>query len=753
MKIGHILCLSTFVLFTSCVSSVPFTKYTADTQDATEQARWAALNCHDPKLFQDDDGTYYVYSTDASIGNVHKKGLQLRYSKDLVNWTTYDKAVITVWDDNMLSWMNQKKETASTWAPTIVKQNGKYYMFHGLIADGALPNGPTAWIGLSIADSPFGPFVPAHVYDSKTYSQSTLVRYAWESHDDIVAYSYDDESFSAYIGGEMNEMTVNSITVNGEKKTDSKINLSKDNWTNLLGKAYTGVNNLKGDFTIKYDITLTNPGVNSWEKWAFVLVDEKHRSGWYMRADSYTNNATALNNVAANLYGEGHAASVSYSIPDGIAAANLYRKDMRLLVNVDYKISDGSCFISVYSNGAVIYTAKASRFVSNVVYKTVNTSSFDTKETVGEKTSSTDNWAYGFGCIDPEFVTDMATGNIMRNKFGDYYMTYGSWKGGIALITVDSETFKPTYVDSNGVHHVLEAPLDTEKEAVGKLLVGGEGASYEGAQLIYNSNTGYYYMFVSMGDLTYEYRVGVGRSKDIEGPYLDASARDMRKVNNIPGSAEYYHNVGSKILGAYKFAGERGWRSPGGQSILRNADGKILLANHTRTDFLASYYFYLQIHEMLFTSDGWPVLNMNEYDGNASNGKKELNADVISGLYDVVLTRRSSELKTGSRFTDMTANNAFSAEDAFVTPSVRVSFNPDGSITGAMAGSWTYSGKNEDGNDKIDIEIAGVGSFTGFVMYATDFSRIESVTRSTITFSSISTDCGEYLFGNKRNYR
>ena len=48
------------------------------------QGTWGALNCHDPKLFQDADGTYYVYSTDAAIGDFGEKGLQIRTSKDLV---------------------------------------------------------------------------------------------------------------------------------------------------------------------------------------------------------------------------------------------------------------------------------------------------------------------------------------------------------------------------------------------------------------------------------------------------------------------------------------------------------------------------------------------------------------------------------------------------------------------------------------------------------------------------------------------
>ena len=132
--------------------------------------------------------------------------------------------------------------------------------------------------------------------------------------------------------------------------------------------------------------------------------------------------------------------------------------------------------------------------------------------------TANENWENGFGCIDPEFVMDVATGQLMKYDIGGnecYALTYGSWKGGIALVYVDAKTFKPVN-DKTGEE--LDAPLDSIEGNCGTLIAGGFGAAYEGAQLIYNSETGYYYIFVSMGDLNIEYRVGVGRSKELTGP-------------------------------------------------------------------------------------------------------------------------------------------------------------------------------------------------------------------------------------------
>ena len=760
MRKTALLILASGLMAVSCATHTPFTKYTADTEEAYKQASWGALNTHDPKLFQDDDGTFYVYSTDASIGNEHKRGLQVRTSKDLLTWTAHPEPVIVNWDPDMLAWMKQTEETATTWAPTVVKQNGKYYMFHGIIADGALPTGPTAWIGLAIADSPLGPFEPAQVKEPETYKQSALVRYAWETNDKPMKFVPNENSrFSAYIGGEMNMMTVSGIKVNGGRNIlEEPVRLFKGNWTDLNGPSYKGVDGLTGDWTVEFQIRLDSTGDNDWEKWAFALYDEETGGGWYLRGDSYSNNATAAG-AETNLYGSDFGANVEYFPKNGREAAALYNDRMNLTVRATYDEDEGSCLVEALSKGEVIYSAKGERFTTDMIFDTLNTSSFDTATTVGEKSVSQDPWTRGFGCIDPEFVADVATGRIMRNSFGDYYMTYGSWKGGIALITVDSKTFKPTYVDKSGKRHILDAPLDTVEGAFGTRIAGGEGAAYEGAQLIYNSDTGYYYIFVSMGNLTYEYRVGVGRSKDILGPYMDASGRNMSEVTDKAGSANYYHNAGSKIIGAYQIKDERGWRSPGGQSILRANDGRIMFANHTRTQFLPSYFFYLQIHEMFFTESGWPVLNMNEFAPNEA-GDRLFRTSRIPGKYDVVVTKRSGKVQKGSQFPDTTAAEDFSESDGWVTESERIKLCKDGTISGAYTGSWTFS-KDDDTPENamaIKIKLDGKGSFEGYVLSATDFSRLDRTRRDTVTISAICTEknssaSGEYLFGNKRNYK
>ena len=124
------------------LASYVYTKYSNGASDSREssQTDWKMANCHDPKLFQDDDGTYYVYATDASCGNIGNVGLHIRYSTDLVNWTGVSTSAIQgFWDEDFLAWegftasssetlQNNSSYTAYTWAPTVIKLNGLYYM-------------------------------------------------------------------------------------------------------------------------------------------------------------------------------------------------------------------------------------------------------------------------------------------------------------------------------------------------------------------------------------------------------------------------------------------------------------------------------------------------------------------------------------------------------------------------------------------------------------------------------------------------
>ncbi|MCR5252869.1 MAG: glycoside hydrolase family 43 protein [Treponema sp.] len=561
--------------------------------DNPVQGQWGTLNCHDPKIFQDDDGTFYVYSTDASIGDRGRKGLQIRKSKDLVNWECLsDSALQDNWDKPWLEWVGfEDEEEASSWAPSVIKQNGLYYMLHGIITDRINKNYPSSEITLAIADNPEGPFYPASVAVKKNKNIARVLK--------------------------------------------------------KLG--------------VKYK------------------------------------------------------------------SSGIVRYSMQEDFNEEFN-SKSENFRACYNNG---------------LYNTQTGEEFDFI-----------SWLCGFGCIDPEFVMDVETGNLMEYEIKGqncYALSYGSWKGGIALIYLDKNSLKPVNpVDGK----IIDFTADSVPNAFGTAIAGGYGAAYEGSQIIFNSKTSYYYLFVSMGNLEHDYRVGVGRSKNLCGPYFDASGKSML-LDGITSSS--YHTIGSKIKGAFQ-AGElqRAFRCQGGQSILRAKDGKILFACHSRTNFLPGWYFYLQINQMFFNQEDWPVLDQNEYFPLNDDDKiNDFTLDKIAGTYEVVITVRDNktgDFKAFSYDKPVEANLA----DAIPTISKIIDINSEGLISGAYSGRLELNGKDENGNQFITVFLThpetsdAVGVFKGFVLNSYNWNKKDLKNAKIITISLLDSEkSGEYLFGNR----
>ena len=610
------------------------TKYSNGMADsAASQANWKMANCHDPKIFQDDDGTYYVYATDASTGNIGYTGLNVRYSKDLVNWTVSSKSSFQgYWDKEFLAWegfaassseqvQNNTSYTASSWAPTVIKQNGLYYMYHGVNADVTALGGKAASsIVLAIASKPLGPFYPASF-------------------------------ISAYTSG------------SDTKGNDADILSIKNKLADL--------------------------GV------------------------SYTNNFL-----------------VRYCRPSTANAQGSY-------------------------DGTTVTCTNDYATCGNAIY----------------------------GCIDPEFVFDLADGSLKEFTIGSnscYALTYGSWLYGIVLCYVDKVSLKPvaqaafsTYSTGDELNIPLDyaAQLTSDTDLLGTPLIGGAAnattpsnaasTAYEGAQVFYNSNTSYYYIITSCGNLNWEYRCGLGRASSITGPYLDAGGKDMWL-----GTTDYakYHAIGSKIIGSQVLNNEYSFRSQGGLSVIRANNGKILFVCHSRTNFQKEYYFYLQLHQMFFNEEYWPVLNQNEYysdySGYTSSGSEslsKLSLSDIAGTYNTILTVRGTETGTFTSGAGETATKVCLA-DAEPTESKTMVIEADGTISGT-----NYSGSvalEADGYTATillkDSTGSDLGTFKGYFMYAVDWAKKGSRTdRYTITFTTLDSsttdsEAGEYFWGNRK---
>ncbi|GHV69377.1 beta-xylosidase [Spirochaetia bacterium] len=117
---------------------------------------WGELNVHDPAIIKDGQW-YYVFSTDASLGNLHPLGIQIRRSKDLVTWE-YRGAAFKDFEKDCaepIAWSGlDPKKKEGLWAPDIIKEGNRYRLYFSASSFGSVDS----CIGLAEAKNIEGPY-------------------------------------------------------------------------------------------------------------------------------------------------------------------------------------------------------------------------------------------------------------------------------------------------------------------------------------------------------------------------------------------------------------------------------------------------------------------------------------------------------------------------------------------------------------------------------------------------------------------
>src|SRR4051794_9390560 len=122
--------------------------------DFAYYTKWSVYNVHDPSIFKDGDW-YYCYSTDVAYGTDVRAGIQIRKSKDLVEW----QFVGWVFNGIPAIGANYIKAQGGTpnsglWAPEIIKNGTEYRLYYSLASNLSR----VSCIGLATASSPTGPW-------------------------------------------------------------------------------------------------------------------------------------------------------------------------------------------------------------------------------------------------------------------------------------------------------------------------------------------------------------------------------------------------------------------------------------------------------------------------------------------------------------------------------------------------------------------------------------------------------------------
>lgn len=260
--------------------------------------------------------------------------------------------------------------------------------------------------------------------------------------------------------------------------------------------------------------------------------------------------------------------------------------------------------------------------------------------------------------------------SVFYDADGRLWMVYGSWSGGIYILELDPAT---------GLVIHPEADPDNQVDAYyGKRLLGGGHKSIEGPYILYDETSGYYYLFVSYGNLTSAggYQVRVFRSTSPDGTYEDMNG-------TYPTIDDDHQLFGLKMSGNYKLPSlEIAYMATGHNSAFIDDDGKMYLVYHTRFNDGGEGHSP-RVHQMLVNEDGWLCELPYQTQGEtvSENGYEQ---EQLAGRYFVI-----------NQGTDISSDIA--------NPHI-LYLNADGSVIGReSSGSWSA----KDGSYYMDITIDG----------------------------------------------
>lgn len=185
--------------------------------------------------------------------------------------------------------------------------------------------------------------------------------------------------------------------------------------------------------------------------------------------------------------------------------------------------------------------------------------------------------------------------SVFYDGDGRMWMVYGSWSGGIFLLEIDEQTGEPIHPEAD--------PANDVDPYFGRRLLGGGHNSIEGPYILWDAESGYYYLFVSYGALTSEggYQIRVFRSQSPEGPYEDMNGMYPKKGTN--------HAIcGLKLSGNYYLPSlHKAYMATGHNSALCDSDGKKYIVYHTRFQNSGEMHSP-RVHQFLLNAEGWPCM-------------------------------------------------------------------------------------------------------------------------------------------------
>lgn len=330
----------------------------------------------------------------------------------------------------------------------------------------------------------------------------------------------------------------------------------------------------------------------------------------------------------------------------------------------------------------------------------------------GKVSDFSENWAIENGrTYNTDYAPNAIDPCLFYDENGKLWMTYGSWSGGIFILEMDEKTGEAIYPGEDATTadgRVIDRYFGTK-------LSGGYHQSGEGPYIVYDKDTGFYYLFVTYGGLTAKggYNMRLFRSENPAGPYVDAKGNSP-----VLAAGDQNFDYGIKLIGNYQFSNQKvGYRAAGHNSAFINQDGQWYLVFHTRFNNGTESH-EVRVHPMLMNKDSWPVPAPYEYTGDITSTALETSA--IVGSYEWI--------------------NHGSDNGKTMLPTQQVTLQEDGTITDEVTGTWEQS---MDGAVTITV---GEATYKGHFLE----QKIAQDAETTITFSAIG-DNNQTIWGSKIN--
>lgn len=301
---------------------------------------------------------------------------------------------------------------------------------------------------------------------------------------------------------------------------------------------------------------------------------------------------------------------------------------------------------------------------------------------------------FKYNAIDPSYIV---------TPENEHWLIYGSWHSGIMAIQLNPETGLP----------LKKFDLNDESTWGTRIYTRSANSRWqasEAPEIIYNEETGYYYLFLAYDELSVAYNTRVCRSKSITGPYLGYNGE------NISSGGECF----PILTHPYKFAGHSGWVGISHCAIFRNSDtndwfyaSQGRLPANTNGNAYSNAIMMGQIREIKWTDDGWPVVMPERY---ANVPQTEISeSDLVGSWENIFLNYRYQAQQTSSTLV----------------------LSADHSVSGAISGSWSF--------DSVTKTLT-IGSYQVIVERGLDWEA--EPRKQTIMYAGL-TDIGVSIWGKK----